>query len=244
MSFAYPGGEDPAYGMEELRALRESGRMFRKANGTGGCHVCGARFRYGSVFEHVSGEYIVVGWECAETIDCAGALGDSRAEVLSALRTTRAKIQRRGALRAWVREAAPEVRRALSVGRGDRIVADIRARLIQWGSLSESQAALVLRLAAKATAPAEVKVPAPEGKRVAVRGKLVSIKVHDSAYGSSLRMTVKVTTDAGVFLVWATLPKSLAGAEVGQEVAIVADLVRSDRDPAFAFAKRPVAVPA
>lgn len=89
MSFAYPGGEDPAYGMEELRALRESGRMFRKANGTGGCHVCGARFRYGSVFEHVSGEYIAVGWECAETIDCAGALGDSRAEVLSALRATR-----------------------------------------------------------------------------------------------------------------------------------------------------------
>jgi len=101
----------------------------------------------------------------------------------------------------------------------------------------------VFKLAAEARAPKpekrpEVNVPAPTG-RTTFRGVIVSVKTHESAFGVTLKCTVKVTTPEGVWLAWGTLPKDIpADVERGTSVEITATL-SAGREPHFAFFKRP-----
>lgn len=244
LAFAYSGADDdPAVNIRELAELRRTQPFFSKPSGKGGCDVCGAHFRYGSVFCHVSGEHIVVGWECAEQIDTHGDLGAAKADTLRNLENARRKWARRSALRSFVRDSRNSTDTLLRDLRcSHKIVQDIRARLIQWGSVSEAQAGLVRKLAReereKASQPVEVKVPAPEGQ-VTVRGVVVSVKSHDGYYSTTTKLTVKVQAEGGVFLVWVTSPAALGRVERGDAVEFIASLTRSDRDPAFAFGKRP-----
>lgn len=247
MVFAFGGNGEPPINLDLVRKLSENGgQFFSKPSGKGGCDVCGAHYRYGSVFKHEpTGEYIRVGWECADKIDASAQ--DGRQEVLAKLDAARRKYARKHALRSFVAtargsKAAGET--ILADLRCDhRIVQDIRAKLIQWGSLTDAQAGLVRKLAReareRAIRPAEVKVPAPEGKQT-VRGEVVSVKEHASDFGYTMKMTVKVEAAGGVFLVWVTVPKGLV-VERGNHVEFTATLTRSDRDPGFAFGKRPTA---
>jgi hypothetical protein len=134
---------------------------------------------------------------------------------------------------------------------------DLEAKLMSFGSLSEAQMALAFKLHSEAFCPArpsETNVAAPEGRQT-IRGTVVSVKEHRGDFGDTLKMTVKVTTDAGTWLCWGTVPSGLtartwspyqtdhAGAltsEVakGVEVEFTATLVRG-REPHFAFFKRP-----
>lgn len=149
----------------------------------------------------------------------------------------------------------PGLREALS--QNHRISMDLEAKLSSFGSLSEAQIALAFKLHSEAFCPArpsETNVAAPEGRQV-IHGVVVSVKEHRGDFGDSLKMTVKVTTAAGVFLCWGTVPSSLtartwspyqsdhAGAltsEItkGTEVEFTATLTRG-REPHFAFFKRP-----
>ena len=97
----------------------------------------------------------------------------------------------------------------------------------------------------------ETHVAAPLGKQT-VRGVIVSTKSTKGDFGTAYRMTVKVETSAGVYLVNGTIPASIFDACEdalqnvdgwivalrGCEVEFVATLERSDSDH-FAFAKRP-----
>jgi len=117
--------------------------------------------------------------------------------------------------------------------------------------MSEKQIALVQKLAAEVRNPPaqDAHVPAPEGK-VVVRGKVVSVKLVEGAYGVTTKMTVKVTTTDGAWLAWGTCPESLlevahraqpgAAHEAlrGREVEFSATLSRG-RDAHFAIFKRP-----
>lgn len=242
LAFAFGGQEDIPVNLKELAELRRTQPFFVKPNGSGGCDVCGAHFRYGSVFRHVNGEHIVVGWECAEQIDTHGDLGNARGDTLSKLEKLRKRYARRQALRSFVADSRRSTDTLLQDLKSEhRIVRDIRTRLIQWGSISEAQAGLVRKLAReereRASQPVEVKVPAPEGT-VTIHGTVVSVKAHESYYGFTTKMTIKVKTDAGVFLVWMTKPAGL-NATINSNVVVTATLTRSDRDPSFAFGKRP-----
>ena len=90
----------------------------------------------------------------------------------------------------------------------------------------------------------------PVGK-VIVEGVVVSTRLVESEYGSTLKM--KVTTDAG-WSVWGSVPKSLlgycewdddyvqrwvAGAEIGDRVRFTATIEPSADDRLFGFFKRP-----
>jgi hypothetical protein len=95
----------------------------------------------------------------------------------------------------------------------------------------------------------EKHVPAPEG-RVTVRGRVVSKKGVESAYGWTLKMTVKVETTEGTWLAWGTVPADLAliqhptieyqqtVLERGDEIEFTATLA-CGRDAHFAIFKRP-----
>jgi hypothetical protein len=94
-------------------------------------------------------------------------------------------------------------------------------------------------------------VKAPEGK-VTVTGKVVSIKdqVNDFSYYGGVIWKMVVKTDDG-WAVWTTIPAKLidslsdiSGADwrdriLNRTVTFTATLTRSDRDPLFAFGKRP-----
>jgi hypothetical protein len=130
------------------------------------------------------------------------------------------------------------------------IVQDIAAKLQQYGDLSPRQVEFVWKLYGEAygpAAPAEVNVPAPEGK-VTVRGKVIKIAVHDGMYGQVTKMTVKVSDGRNVWLCWGTVPGSLHEVDGGGfrtsdslrgcEVEFNASLQRG-RDAHFALFKRP-----
>jgi hypothetical protein len=103
---------------------------------------------------------------------------------------------------------------------------------------------------AQETVLIEQGVQAPEGK-VIVTGTVLSVKWQESAYGGSLKMLVE--SDEG-WKVWSSVPKSLQGTsalvggeewkfsqdvQAGERIEFTATLTPSDKDPLFAFAKRP-----
>lgn len=121
-----------------------------------------------------------------------------------------------------------------------RIIADIAARFAEYRTLSDKQVALVRKLAAEVRnpAPAEVNVPAPEG-RVVVRGKVVSTKLVEGDWGTTWKMTVKVETPDGAWLCWGSVPTGISVDGLrGQEIEFTATLSRG-RDAHFALFKRP-----
>lgn len=151
------------------------------------------------------------------------------------------------------------------------ILQSIAADFKVWGRLSDKQIALVRKLAKEsrerlAMRATEKLVAAPTG-RVTFRGKVVSAKTHYAALGRghsslTLKMTVKMDTPEGAWLVWVTCPQSVqddlwsdveqtawraAGraqdAETGsrlkgREVEVTAALSVKDK-PSFAFGSRP-----
>lgn len=95
------------------------------------------------------------------------------------------------------------------------IVKDIKARALQYYTISEKQTALVLKLAHEAAQPVaeravETLVVAPTGKAIKFTGVVVSTKVQEGHYGLQYRMTVKVgTPETGTWLAWGTIPSGV-----------------------------------
>jgi hypothetical protein len=217
----------------------------------GACDSCGAWFIEGSVFLHEpTGECIAIGHICAQKMELD--FDESAAALMSGKRKAARKAvierrKRRFRLRLFVEKASRELRAALH--RDHHIVQDIRARLIQWGEISEKQEALVLKIdreeRERAERPPEKHVPAPiEDGRQTVEGFVVSAKWQDNIYGGALKMTVKVETDEGSWLCWGTAPGSIAdemadlGGLRGCTVRFDAKL-KQGRDEHFALFSRP-----
>lgn len=124
----------------------------------------------------------------------------------------------------------------------------IEAGIKAVAKAKESEAAYQARQAQESALLASG-VQAPEGK-VKVTGTIAKIKWQESVYGGSLKAIVE--SDEG-WKVWVTVPTalqskesfvngewiSLPGAEEGDVIEFFATLERSERDPLFAFAKRP-----
>jgi hypothetical protein len=135
------------------------------------------------------------------------------------------------------------------------ILRDIVAKLQRYGEISEAQEGFLRRLLdqigrrreieAERTAEKAAAAPCPEG-RIEVEAEVLKVEVRETAYGDTLKMTVKHDTG---YLLWGTVPGCLAifdapngeqrGLERGDGVAFTATLQPSDRDPKFGFFKRP-----
>lgn len=246
LTFSHAGVEDgfpvPAHNVDVLRAMQEAHPFFRQSITQ--CHVCGAVFRMGDVFEHTpTGEHVVVGWECANkiaTLDRSAfdrALGEVRSLSLQEAR----KAQKAEQVAAFL--AANEgLAEALKFDHP--IVSDIGHRLQQLGELSEAQVALVHRIVRERTERnAERKVPVAfaDGVRAEVEGVVESLKSVEGFRGrAETKVVVRVTVpDGGVFRLWGSLPRGLAGVQKGAVVRFAATVEHGRRDPAFGFFKRP-----
>jgi hypothetical protein len=103
---------------------------------------------------------------------------------------------------------------------------------VAYARFLDQAAAKVAEKAAEAAGPQE---DVPEG-RVELTGTVVGLKVVESDFGATEKMTVR--DDRG-FRVWVTVPSAIAGVERGQRVTLTATVTPSDDDPKFGFGKRP-----
>ena len=227
------------------------------------CDVCGASHKWGSLFLHQpTGQYVKMGHECARKYQMLGAWADaertSKRKVKDRRGAALLKAKRRRDLRAWLASdvATPEVRRAL---RTDHyIIKDIRGKLIKWGSISEKQAALCVKITddeALKRAENDVKLdkaPVVTGEKREIEGVVVSAKSQDG-WGRgqvNYKMTIKVREADGYWLAWGTVPSAMFDdvpvgsngqlqALKGCKVRLTGTFAVSDKDDGFTFYKRP-----
>jgi hypothetical protein len=224
----------------------------------GGCDVCGTPFRYGDVWQHVSGECIVLGHQCAEKY---GLLADRDAfhqfkreeaqrRKAAAAATARAieRTERFCGLMEWARENR-DLLPLLKVSHD--ITQDMRGKLIRTGArwgLSEKQTALLKKLEADSKKPREKYVPVPvDDERIRVEGWIVGCKVQEGYYGDTLKIVVKVDEQDGCWLVYGTASEALCDLTgdkplKGHKVAFMAKVKKGDRDEHFGFFSRPTKV--
>lgn len=220
---------------EARRAHAQAGGMIFHAP-NGGCGICGAAFCLGVAFVHKpTNEWIEIGWICADKLEMVADEACGAKRTMDAWRKAWKKAsladRRRDAF--WVSvEPVEGLKAALAIDHP--IIQDIRAKGERYGSISQAQIDMVFRLAQPKE---EAHVPAPEG-RVLVAGEVVGKKTVASDFGDTLKVTVRVATEAGCWLAFGTMPKALWQAERGARVEFTATLSRG-RDPWFAFFKRP-----
>jgi hypothetical protein len=215
---------------------------FAGIGATGKCSVCGTCYSYGDVWYHTpSAEYIHIGHTCSDKYEMLAdrsrfELERGRREAAAAREVSKVRNQEE---RQDFLTANPGLEEDLKVGH--HIVQDIARKFQEYRSLSPAQVALVRKIAneVRNPPPAEAHVPAPKG-RVTVRGKVVSTKTYDGHFGTTLKMTVKVTTPGGVWLCWGTVPDALLGDRPvnGATVEFTATL-KPGRDAHFALFSRP-----
>jgi hypothetical protein len=246
----------------------EFGDFGPKANGNvefhrnGGCAHCGSHFAYGSVFSYRRGrvnEYVAVGHICAaNTFSFNDEISMRAARAKKCGERARAETKRQAkAAEAWGAFLAGRPALAAAATTEHYIVADIISKGAYWGSVSEKQEALVIKIAAdeaeKAANPAEEKpvgtVPTLD-KRASFEGVIISEKWQSNQFGDTLKMLVEIDGEDGAYRLWGTKPDSLDGTRTeggewvdgpgkGDRVRFDARVKASDDDAAFGFFSRP-----
>lgn len=212
----------------------------------GGCAHCGAHFFYGSVFQHPVHGYVAIGHTCAgerfifnSNIKLRAELARKRGEAARQNAKVKAKFHEDIA-------ESPELVKAFEVDH--YIIKDILRKGEKWGSISDRQIELVLKIAREEAEKAAQKeeanevevpsIPVPNERRV-VEGNVLSTKYQDGYYGETLKMLVDVETDEGNFRIWGTVPSAIYDVRRGDRVRFTATLKQSDRDESFGFFKSP-----
>jgi predicted transcriptional regulator len=160
------------------------------------------------------------------------------------LRREAREMQERDASEAAALAADPELAEALS---GDHhILQDLAAKLRRWGSLTDAQRALALKIHAQQQqqqAEAAALTDAPEGRH-AIEGGVLTARWDAGFTGDQVaKMLLAVDGDLGRFKVWTTVPATLVDAVEslgdlrGQRVALTVALTPKERG--FAIGKRP-----
>lgn len=226
---------------------RDAGKQIYGAPGR--CGSCGASFVYGELWRHTpTGDLVHLGHDCAAKYEM---LMDRSAWELENRRVRAAAAREcQKALNDDERErflaANPGLAEALEET-DHRIVRDIKARFVEYRSLSPKQVALVLKLATEAKTPPkpeEAHVAAPLG-RVDFTGVVVSAKNQETNFGPVTRITVKVTAPGGTWLAWGTCPAVIlddarkGNLDLRGKVVALRATLQAGREPHFAFMKRP-----
>ena len=213
LATTYEGFPVPAINMDEVLKLKAE-KTFAKHGSIGKCTVCGASFKYGSIWVHTeTGEHIHIGHTCEDKygmlVDLSGfemKLHRERANAYNAgLR------KQRELLKEAFLSNNPALQNALMSDH--HILSDLNDQLYRRGSLSEKQIELafkiVKQLKDRQKEQEELSVSSPEGK-IEVEGVVINTKSEDTQWGEALKMTVKVPSGDGYWIAYGTLPAKLA----------------------------------
>jgi hypothetical protein len=233
--------------------MAKTGGRYSTHEHGGNCYVCGSvNAIYTSTFYHqASNSYIKVGTDCAEKMwNHDGSRFRKQVKAAIEAQAGKAKAQAvladEGLSDCWAIYNAPnDWEQPGAQQRG--IIADIVHKLIRYGSISDAQVGLLRRLvdqianagkiAAQRAAEAEAAKPLPQfAGRARIQGKVLTTKVVDSQYGSTIKMLVQ---HADGWKVWGTMPASLDSGCKGAVVAFDAAVQASPDDPKFGFFSRP-----
>lgn len=216
ISFAQAWEFQPAINVQEALAIyAKDGAQVH--GGIYHCDICGARYTYGSLFRHTTGSVISIGHDCADRLELASDYDNVYREAKRLGLLAIERNEHYAGLLNWARKTrtlVPSLLENLAVAHP--IIQDIRRKLISTGcrwDLTPKQISLVVKLATESRQPAEKHVPVPivDGRQL-VQGIVVSTKIQDSDYGSTLKMIVKVVTPKGCWLVYGTAPAKLLDA--------------------------------
>lgn len=206
---------------------------------TSRCGVCGHVVKYGGVLADLElKDGVMVGNDCLATYNQVSQ-GFAEAQ----LRARRLANMARGYARfnAFVADK-PELSQAFISGKGHHVIEDIAAKLREYGTISQAQMDLVIKIAPEYAAESIVRaakpepLDAPEGKMTVV-GEILSIKSVDG-YVPGQTTTKMLVEHVDGWKVWVTMPLHL-NATRGDTVQFDATLTRSQDDTKFAFGKRP-----
>jgi hypothetical protein len=232
----------------------------------GTCYCCGANARYVARYYHnKTNTYIDLGERCALKMD--GAAENGLTALRKAISNARDYIAGKKKALAILADHGLQVAWELyesNTHAGVRqkwALRNMIDSLVRKGYLSDNQMAYLRSIVeylqnkddidAKRKQELEAQkqqaAPCPTGK-VEITGTVVSVKLHESGYGRSIKMVVR--DDSG-FCVWGTLPESLREivgvdedggprlAKKGLKIKFTATVTPSPDDSKFGFFKRP-----
>lgn len=221
----------------------------------GTCDHCGAYFHYGAIFQHSNGDMIVVGHICADV-----AFGhDSRRRYDNArIRREIAGYRKRGRIAnqaADFLQRHPGLEEALQCNA--LISRDLLGKLMTYGSLSDKQVALAMRIPDQVREEREQvlkreSAPDWQGGRQDVTATIVTTKWRENDYGDCLKMLIRLDDGRKA---WGSVPNLLTSVPderepgynrprtieeyKGLRIAFSATVEPSRDDLKFAYFKRP-----
>jgi hypothetical protein len=269
-----PGVIDPA-DFEYEREYPPIGAQGPMSEWFAECAHCGARFIYGAWFRYKpTGQHVLVGHTCAHYLDSTGRVDYLLKRHRTELRNRMEREREEAELNAQL-EAHPELAdalRAVRIDEADKLFyrgdfwpsAAQRTRPFSERHLEALLASLeringwIREREEKRAAEPQATEPLAEGRRELV-GTILSTKVQDSVYGSTLKMLVRLDDGNKV---WGTVPEHLERmtfsthyydengswqerpAELpdglkGARIAFTATVERSRDDEHFGFYRRP-----
>lgn len=212
------------------------------------CVHCGnGRVRWITAVKHIpTGEIVVFGADCTKRLGFADQQEFKLAQLQARDEARKVRFQIWKKRQAFLAEN-PAIADALAhieepQHAVNSFAKDVLRKLDQYGSLSPRQVETVLvslqrdneRAAATKVEAVEVKGDAPTG-RVEVTGTVLSTKIQEGQFGSTLKMLVKLANNSRV---WVSVPRKET-IERGNTVRFTATFTLSKDDKSFAFGSRP-----
>lgn len=235
---------------EELLKLADNSSFSGNYKRSHTCDHCGARFAYGAVYRHINNDVIVVGHQCSgERFGLNSRLEFDMKKLQNIVKAAREQAKAKAKAEAFL-AANPGLEALLD---GNHVILnDLKAKLYQYGSLSDKQVALAAKLgrelverAARDAAEAALpKSPVVEG-RIQVSGTILGFKEVEcprfSYYSSGIAWKMIIRDDRG-FKLYGTMPSAVSSDDRGKHITFTATVEKSGRDEFFGFFKRPAKV--
>lgn len=213
------------------------------------CDHCGAHIRFGGELIHrPTGAHIHVGQTCLGNRFTLSTAQFQRLRKAAQLDREKQRI-----LTAWNEYRAEHTADWDGLAASTNLfIVDVLSKGRKYGYLSDKQLAAIVKAYERDNRPPEpeeVKGTIVEGRQV-ITGKVVAVKLHDSQFGETWKVTVK---DDQNRCYWGTVPTEIwrgipynydethAGTllRLAPVITFTATVTVSDRDPSFGFYKRP-----
>ena len=217
---------------------KATGGTFSSHKHGGSCHVCGAHAHYTCIFHHEpTNEYIVTGFECADTLDggATNGLTDLRDRYRKAVGDVRKRragkekakvlLEDQGLSRAWELSLEDEPPHPL-VWREHDVLKDIVRKLTIYGSLSDPQFDFLQTLVKKIDnvdeflAKEKIRREVSQfigtvGEYHVFRGEVISTSDFETRFGWG-GLTVLKDADGNVAKVWRRLKAGGGGTKLAE----------------------------